>query len=167
MIFPPDNRKHVIWHSVLATNVGGAGRLSCSCHTGMERNSVKRFHDRTISRFHMSCAPAHWVGSKPIRRVMQLKLHKPTMAIGYGIQGRSNLVFRSKPIPEAKILNRLILTLLRAPSSESLRSFCCSVSRLWRTRSFAAHCATWRITSQLVSHFSPLATNVNCSFSLI
>src|SRR6218665_1306776 len=35
-----------------------------------------------ISRFDMSCAQAHWVGSKPIRRVMQLKLHKPTMAIG-------------------------------------------------------------------------------------
>src|SRR6218665_2165569 len=33
-----------------------------------------------ISRFDMSCAQAHWVGSKPIRRVMQLKLHKPTMA---------------------------------------------------------------------------------------
>jgi len=27
MIFPPDNRKHVIWHSVVATNVGGAGRI--------------------------------------------------------------------------------------------------------------------------------------------
>src|SRR6218665_1356630 len=33
----------------------------------------------------MSCAQAHWVGSKPIRRVMQLKLHKPTMAIGYSL----------------------------------------------------------------------------------
>jgi len=40
MIFPPDNRKHVIslWHSVLATNVVGAGRIimpdGYSCHTG-------------------------------------------------------------------------------------------------------------------------------------
>src|SRR6218665_3645320 len=67
----------------------------------------------------MSCAQAHWVGSKPILRVMQLKLHKPTMAIGYSLRmcvrhvdstnpGRSNLVFRSKPIPEAEMSNRLI-----------------------------------------------------------
>ena len=67
----------------------------------------------------MSCAQAHWVGSKPIRRVMQLKLHKSTMAIGYSLRmcarhvdsanlGRSNLVFRSKPIPEAVLSNRLI-----------------------------------------------------------
>jgi len=58
----------------------------------------------------MSCAQAHWVGSKAIRRVMQLKLHKSTMAIGYSLcmcarhvdstnPGRRNLVFRSKPIP--------------------------------------------------------------------
>jgi len=67
----------------------------------------------------MSCAQAHWAGLKPIRRVMQLKLHKPTMAIGYSLRscarhvdstnpGRSNLVFRSKPIPEAEMSNRLI-----------------------------------------------------------
>jgi len=31
----------------------------------------------------MSCAQAHWIGSKLIRKVMQLKLHKSTMAIGY------------------------------------------------------------------------------------
>src|SRR6218665_3026718 len=67
----------------------------------------------------MACAQAHWVGSKPIRRVMQLKLHEPTMAIGYSLRmcarhvnstnpGRSNLVFRSKPIAEAEMSNRLI-----------------------------------------------------------
>jgi len=26
-----------------------------------------------ISRFDMSCAQAHWLGSKPMRKVMQLK----------------------------------------------------------------------------------------------
>jgi len=67
----------------------------------------------------MLCAQAHWVGSKPIRKVMYLKLHKPTMAIGYSLRmctlhvnstnpGRSNLVFRSKPIAEAEMSNRLI-----------------------------------------------------------
>ena len=50
---------------------------------------------------------------------MQLKLHKPTVAIGYSLRmcaqnvnltnpGRSNLVFRSKPIAEAEMSNRLI-----------------------------------------------------------
>ena len=50
---------------------------------------------------------------------MQLKLLKPTMAIGYSLRmcaqnvdstnpGRSNLVFRSKPIAEAEMSNRLI-----------------------------------------------------------
>jgi len=78
-----------------------------------------------ISRFDMSCAPAHWVGSKPIRRVMQLKLHKPTMVIGYSLRtcarhvvsanpGPSNLVFRSKPIPEAEMSNRLMGEAYRA-----------------------------------------------------
>ena len=49
----------------------------------------------------------------------QLKLHKPTMVIGYSLRmcarhvdstnpGRSNLVCRSKPIPEAEMSNRLI-----------------------------------------------------------
>src|SRR6218665_363165 len=67
----------------------------------------------------MSCAQAHWVGSKPILRAMQLKLHKPRMAIGYSLRmcahvdstnpGRSNPVFRSKQIPEAEMSNRLIL----------------------------------------------------------
>src|SRR6218665_3517091 len=49
---------------------------------------------------------------------MQLKLHKPTMAIGYSLRmcarrddatnpGPSNLVFRSKPIPETEMSNRL------------------------------------------------------------
>src|SRR6218665_2336799 len=74
-----------------------------------------------ISRFDMSCRPtqAHLVRSKPIFRVMQLKLHEPTMAIGYSLlmcalhvnstnPGRSNLVFRSKPIAEAEMSNRLI-----------------------------------------------------------
>src|SRR6218665_3970670 len=60
-----------------------------------------------ISRFDMSYAQAHWVGSKSLHRVMQLKLHKPTMAIGYLLlvcarhvdstnPGPSNLVFRKK-----------------------------------------------------------------------
>ena len=76
------------------------------------------YESRSISRFDMSYAQAHWVGSKPIRRVVQLKLQKPTMAIGYSLRmcarhvystnpGRSNLVFRSKPIPEAEMSNRL------------------------------------------------------------
>ena len=44
-------------------------------------------HVVPISRFDMSCAQAPWVdGSKPIRRVMQLKLHKLTMAIGYSLR---------------------------------------------------------------------------------
>src|SRR6218665_437430 len=79
----------------------------------------------------MSCAQAHWVGSKPIRRVMQLELHKPTMAIGSSLRicaqnvdstnpGRSNHVFSSKPIPEAEMSNRLIVrtTLLHIHESE-------------------------------------------------
>src|SRR6218665_3268501 len=72
-----------------------------------------------ISRFDMSSAQAHWVRSKPIFRVMQLKLHEPTMAIGYSLRmcarhanstnpGRSILVFRSTPIAEAEMSNRLI-----------------------------------------------------------
>ena len=71
----------------------------------------------------MFCAQAHWVGSKPIglRKVMQLKLHKPTMAIGYSQNvestnpGRSNLVFRSKPVAEAEISNRLIRPIQEFP----------------------------------------------------
>ena len=62
-----------------------------------------------MSRFDMLCAQAHWVGSKPICRVMQLKLHKPTMAIGYSLRicawhvdstnpGPRNFVFRSKHV---------------------------------------------------------------------
>jgi len=74
---------------------------------------------RPLSRFDMSFAQTHWVGSK--RRVMQLKLHKPTMAIGYSLRmcaqinvdstnpGRSNFVFSSKPIAEAEMSNRLIM----------------------------------------------------------
>src|SRR6218665_2028373 len=52
-------------------------------------------------------------------KAMQLKLHKPKMAISYSLRmcaqnidstnpGQSNLVFRSKPIPEAEMSNRLI-----------------------------------------------------------
>src|SRR6218665_2910629 len=74
---------------------------------------------RPISRFDMLCAQTHWVRSKPILRVMQLKLHEPTMVIDYSLcmcarhvdstnPGRSNLVFRSKLIPEAEMSNRLI-----------------------------------------------------------
>src|SRR6218665_3497487 len=78
----------------------------------------------------MSCAQAHWVGSKPKRRVRQLKLLKPTMAIGYSLRmyarhvdstnpGRSNLVglFRSNPIAEAEMSNRLIGELSNGCSS--------------------------------------------------
>src|SRR6218665_3035323 len=36
-------------------------------------------HWLPISRFDLSCAQARWFGSKPIHRVMQLKLHKPTI----------------------------------------------------------------------------------------
>jgi len=32
MSFPPDNCKHVISHSILATNVRGAGRIIISYH---------------------------------------------------------------------------------------------------------------------------------------
>src|SRR6218665_3025367 len=75
--------------------------------------------DDQISKFDMSCAQAHWVGSNPVCRTMQLKLHKTIMAIGYSLRmcarhvdstnpGRSNLVFRSKPIPEAEMSNRHI-----------------------------------------------------------
>src|SRR6218665_2788001 len=73
----------------------------------------------SISRFDMTCSQAHWARSKPIFRVMQLKLHEPTLAIGYLLcmcarhvnstnPGRINLVFRSKPIAEAEMSNRLI-----------------------------------------------------------
>jgi len=79
----------------------------------------------------MSCAQAHWVGSKPIRRVMQLKLRKPTMAIGYSMRmcarhvdstnpGRSNLVFRSQPIPEAEMSNRLIVIIAYTQSVHTI-----------------------------------------------
>ena len=48
------------------------------------------------------------------------KVHEPTMAIGYSLRmcarhvdstnpARSNLVFSSKPIPEAEMSNRLIV----------------------------------------------------------
>jgi len=49
-------------------------------------------------------AQTHWVRSKPILRVMQLKLYKPTMAIGHSLRarfadltnpGRCNKLFRS------------------------------------------------------------------------
>src|SRR6218665_1725617 len=68
---------------------------------------------------HVVCAGA--LGQvKTDTRVMQLKLHEPTMAIGYSLRmcarhvdstnaGRSNLVFRSKPIPETEMSNRLIV----------------------------------------------------------
>src|SRR6218665_1122698 len=82
-----------------------------------------------ISRFGMLRAQAHWVRSNPIFRVMQLILHEPTMAIGYSLRmcalhvnstnpGRSNLVFRLKPIAEAGMSNRLIgLVTFHDPSS--------------------------------------------------
>jgi len=84
----------------------------------------------------MSYAQAHWVWSKPICRVMQLKLHKPTMAIGYSLRmcaqnvdstnpGRSNLVFRSKPIAEAEMSNRLIEGIWSdAHTRKTLQEFC-------------------------------------------
>ena len=80
----------------------------------------------------MSCAQAHWVGSKPICRIMQLKLHKPTMAIGYSLRmcarhvdstnpGPSNVVFRSKPIAEAEMSNRLIRPAFCKPTFKEAR----------------------------------------------
>jgi len=82
----------------------------------------------------MSWPQAHWVGSKPIRRdgrVMQLKLHKPTMAIGYLLRmcarhvdstnpGRSNLIFRSKPIGYWKPRCRIGLLLYTFQSFQTI-----------------------------------------------
>src|SRR6218665_2359507 len=97
-----------------------------------------------ISRFDMSCAHAHWVGSKPIRRVMQLTLHKPTMAIGYSMRmcaqvivdstnpGRSNLVFRSKPIAEAEMSNRLIDTEVGGGGCQGMAcNFLRKIAKVW------------------------------------
>ena len=65
-------------------------------------------------------AQTRCVGSK-VKTDTHLKLHKPTMAIGYSLRmcarhvdstnpaGTSNIVFRSKPIAEAKMSNRLML----------------------------------------------------------
>jgi len=48
--------------------------------------ALGRVKTNPISRFDKSCAQAHWVRSKPILRVLQLKLHKPTMAIGNSLR---------------------------------------------------------------------------------
>src|SRR6218665_1756742 len=69
----------------------------------------------------MSYAQAHWVGSKPIHRVMQLKLHKLTINIGYSLRmctclvdstnpGRSNEMYLGlrQTDPEAEMSNRFI-----------------------------------------------------------
>ena len=60
MIFPPDNRKHVKWHSILATNVGGAGWIimpdGFSYHTGLTSVSAS-------SNIYLNCYSnwyAHW-----------------------------------------------------------------------------------------------------------
>src|SRR6218665_1409592 len=77
---------------------------------------------QAIRRFDMSCAQTHWVWSKPIHVVMELKFHEPTMAIGYSLcmcaqnvdstnPGRSNLVFRSKPIAEAVAYGDVVVPL--------------------------------------------------------
>ena len=95
-----------------------------------------------ISRFDMSCAQAHWVGSKPIRDVMQVKLHKPTMVIGYSLRmcaryvnstnpGRSNLVFRSKPIAVVEMSNRLIVVAVYKPNRHVVCA--CAVGRVTYT----------------------------------
>src|SRR6218665_711308 len=71
-----------------------------------------------ISRFDMSLRRRTGSGQNRYTST-QLKLHKPTMAIGYSLRicarhvdstnpGRRNLVFRSKPIAEAEMMNRLI-----------------------------------------------------------
>src|SRR6218665_1517584 len=57
--------------------------ISCSSPCSMQIHFPEVIQ---ISPFDMSCAQAHWVGSKPIRRVTQLNLHKPTMAIGYSMR---------------------------------------------------------------------------------
>ena len=57
-----------------------------------------------------------------VKTETQLKLHKPTMAVGYSQRmcarhvdstnpGRGNLVFRSKLIAEAEMSNRLIMSI--------------------------------------------------------
>src|SRR6218665_1415002 len=95
-----------------------------------------------ISRFDMSCAEAHWGGAKPIYDVMQLKLHKPTMVIGYSLRmcaryvnstnpGRSNLVFRSKPIAVVEMSNRLIVVAVYKPNRHVVCA--CAVGRVTRT----------------------------------
>src|SRR6218665_690318 len=69
-----------------------------------------------------------------LRKVMHLKLHKPTKVIGYSLPmcaryvdltnpGRSNLVFRSKPIAEAEMSNRLIIKLLLLLFDKILRYY--------------------------------------------
>ena len=58
-----------------------------------------------ISRIDMSCAQAHWVGSKPIRRVVQLKLHRYQAAIP---RGRDS---QGPPFP-ASVVIFIILMLL-------------------------------------------------------
>src|SRR6218665_3871151 len=40
----------------------------------------------SISRFDMSCAQAHWIGSNRSHRVVPLNLQKPTMAIGHSLR---------------------------------------------------------------------------------
>ena len=76
---------------------------------------TQKFFNKPIR--HVVCAGA--LGQVKTDRVMQLKLHEPTMTIGYSLRmcaphvdstnpGRSNLVFRSKPIPETEMSNRLI-----------------------------------------------------------
>ena len=78
-----------------------------------------------ISRFDMSCAQVHRVRWKPIGllRVMQLKLHKPTMAIGHSLRmcarladspnpGRCNKLFRSKPIRKPRCRIGLLRTVM-------------------------------------------------------
>jgi len=69
---------------------------------------------------YVMCAQAHWVRSKPILKVMQLKLHEPTMAIGYSLRmcarhfdstnpGRSNLVFSIGVNQQLKSYNFTVL----------------------------------------------------------
>ena len=52
MIFPLDNRRHVLWRSILAKNMVGAGRIimpnGSSCHTGCRLFSGHKLSDSCL-----------------------------------------------------------------------------------------------------------------------
>ena len=93
---------------------GGIGAYSAtSCRSLNNKTflfSPRSFRAESSSEYAVSTC-------RSLRR--QNPLHKPTMAIGYSLRmcarhvdstspGRSNLVFRSKPIAEAEMSNRLM-----------------------------------------------------------